>query len=105
MTTYLVSRHRGAIEWIEQQGLNVDQIISHLEPETIQAGDIVIGTLPIQLAAQVCTRGARYLHLEIDLPFEKRGQELSAKDLVFYKAKLTEFTVKRSKNSSFSVQG
>lgn len=54
MTTLFVSRHQGAIEWIKQQSIQVDVFVEHLNVEEIQAGDVVIGTLPLHLAAEVC---------------------------------------------------
>ena len=81
MSTLFVSRHPGALDWAAGEGVAVDAVIAHLDPETIQPGDVVIGTLPIHLAAQVCERGGRYLHLSLELPPEQRGRELSAADL------------------------
>lgn len=95
MTTYFVSRHPGAIAWAKQQGLAVDRQVSHLEIATIQEGDKVIGTLPIHLAARVCEIGGRYFHLNLDLPADKRGQELSASDIQLYGASIEEYLVLR----------
>ena len=95
MTTYFVSRHPGAIAWAERQGLPVDQQIRHLEISSIQAGDTVIGTLPMNLAARVCESGGRYIHLTLELPLEKRGQELSADDLDHYGAVVEEYLVRK----------
>ena len=81
MTTLFVSRHPGAREWAAKEGVAVDAVIAHLDPDTVQPGDVVVGTLPIHLAARVCARGGRYLHLSLELPPEWRGRELSAADL------------------------
>lgn len=93
MTIYGVTRHAGAIDWLAGQGYPVDHWVTHLEPLSIQPGDIVIGTLPIHLAAQVCARAGRYLHLSLDVPLALRGQELSAPDLDQYGARLEEYLV------------
>ena len=93
MTTYFISRHPGAVEWAAKQGLVIDQQIIHLDPTTVRSGDTVIGTLPVHLAADVCQRGARYLHLVLDLAAEVRGQELTASDLDASDARLEEFVV------------
>ncbi|MCB1770006.1 MAG: CRISPR-associated protein Csx16, partial [Candidatus Competibacteraceae bacterium] len=81
MTTYFVTRHPGAVDWAATEGLIVDIQAAHLDPQIIQAGDTVIGTLPIHLAAQVCERGGRYLHLSMEIPQEARGCELTVADL------------------------
>ncbi|MBK1692602.1 CRISPR-associated protein Csx16 [Ectothiorhodospira mobilis] len=91
--TYFVSRHPGAMEWAARHGIQVDQQIDHLDVERIQAGDTVIGTLPVHLAARVCQRGGRYLNLSIDLPPHLRGRELSADDLEALGARVQAFHV------------
>ncbi len=93
MTTLFISRHPGALDWATGEGIAVDARLAHLDPETIQPGDVVIGTLPIHLAARVCERGGRYLHLSLELPPEQRGRELSAADLRRFGARLEEYRV------------
>jgi CRISPR-associated protein Csx16 len=100
MTTTLITRHPGAIEWAARQGLQVDRQIAHLEPADIQPGDVVIGTLPVNLAAQVFERGGRFYNLTLDLPPEARGRELSADDLERYGARLEEYSIQMIANSS-----
>ncbi|WP_457676808.1 CRISPR-associated protein Csx16 [Thiolapillus sp.] len=91
--TIFVGRHHGAHEWIEKQSITIDEWVTHIDPTTIQPGDIIIGTLPVQHAASICTRGARYLHLVLDLPENLRGTELEAKEMNHYGARLEEFLV------------
>ena len=93
MTTLFVSRHPGALDWAAGEGLVVDRVVVHLDPATLQPGDVVIGTLPLHLAARVCERGGRYLHLSLELPPDWRGRELSAADLRRFGARLEEFRV------------
>jgi CRISPR-associated protein Csx16 len=72
MTTLFVSRHPGARDWAAEEGVVVDQVIGHLDPDE---------------------RGGRYLHLSLELPPEWRGRELSAADLRRFGARLEEFRV------------
>ncbi|MGH9896050.1 MAG: CRISPR-associated protein Csx16 [bacterium] len=95
MTTYFVTRHPGAHVWAAEEGILVDETIGHLDPQALQPGDIVIGTLPVNLAAEVCARGGRYLHLTLELPPEWRGVELSAEDMRGFGARVEEYCVKR----------
>ena len=81
MTTYFVSRHPGAVEWARRRGITVDRHVAHLDTQVITKDDTVIGTLPVNLAAEVCARDARYLHLAVELPPQSRGRELSANEL------------------------
>jgi CRISPR-associated protein Csx16 len=75
MTTYFITRHSGAIAWATQQGICVDRQISHLDINDIQSGDTVIGSLPVNLAAEICQRGAAYIHMTLNVPEHWRGKE------------------------------
>lgn len=100
MTTWFVTRHPGAVEWAQRQGLRVDRQTAHLDIAEVSPGDTVIGILPVKMAAQVCERGARYLALAVDLPPEARGRELSADELQAFGAALEEFSVRAVPNDS-----
>ncbi|MFN6961652.1 MAG: CRISPR-associated protein Csx16 [Rhodocyclaceae bacterium] len=93
MTTWFVSRHPGAIEWAARQGLVVDRQVAHLDIKEVQAGDTVIGILPVHLAAEVCARGARFLNLSLDVPPDARGQELDADALERFGARLETYVI------------
>lgn len=81
-TTWFISRHPGAIDWIKQQpDWHIDRYETHLNPEHIQAGDTVLGTLPIHIAADICARGASFYFLQLPQEAEKRGSEYSAQDM------------------------
>lgn len=93
MTKYFISRHKGAQEWAEQQGLKFDIYLSHLDSVSIHKGDIVAGTLPVNLAAKVCEQGGHYWNLSLNLPASARGRELTADELIRYGAVFEEFVV------------
>jgi CRISPR-associated protein Csx16 len=93
MTTHFITRHPGARDWARRRKLNVDRWSGHLDPDGIGPGDTVIGTLPVHLIWEVNRRGARYLHLSLDLPPELRGRELSADELEHCRARLEEYRV------------
>jgi CRISPR-associated protein Csx16 len=95
MTVYFVSRHVGAKDWAIEQGIACDVCIPHLDPALVQPGDVVIGTLPVNMAAIVCEQGGRYLNLSLNLPLEARGRELSAGELKKYGARVEEFVVSK----------
>ncbi len=94
MTTYFVTRHKGAVEWSRGRGIEA-QHITHLDPKTIKSGDIVLGTLPVHIAAQVCARSAKYLHLSLKTPPKRRGEELTAADMDAMGAELVEYEIRR----------
>ena len=91
---WFVSRHPGAVEWARRQGLRWDQALAHLGDHPVAAGDQVYGTLPVQLAAQVCEAGAEYWHLQVSLGEGMRGRELSAEELANVGARFVRFDVK-----------
>ena len=98
MTTWFVTRHVGAEEWARQEGFleerSPHKVVSSLDPvQDIRFGDVVIGTLPVHLAAQICARGARYFHLAMQVPDSFRGKELTAQEMRLFDANLQEFVV------------
>lgn len=95
MATYFVTRHAGAVAWAEEEGFKVDHWITHFDPSTVKPGDIVLGSLPVHLAAQVIDRGGRYFHLGLNLGPDDRGRELTATDMRRCGARLEEYEVKR----------
>lgn len=56
-------------------------IVSHLDEQLIEKGDIVVGTLPIHIVAQVCAKQAHYYHLTLNLSECHRGKELTVDEL------------------------
>ncbi|GHU08167.1 hypothetical protein AGMMS50225_06300 [Betaproteobacteria bacterium] len=103
MTTWFITRHPGALEWAETQGLPIDRHCSHLTDanltEDIKAGDTIIGSLPVHLAAIINQRGAAYYNLSLDLPAHLRGKELSAEELTACNARLEAYLVTRKLTS------
>lgn len=92
---YFVSRHQGAHDWLQQEGIAVDVVLEHLDINVIEAGDTVIGSLPVNIVAEVCQKKARYLHLSICLSRELRGKELTAEQIRQCGASLEEFYVEK----------
>lgn len=94
MADYFVTRHEGALEWARNQGIDARRL-EHLDMSMIKGGDLIMGTLPVPLIADICLKGARYLHLSMTVPPELRGQELNAQDMERFGARLEEFNVQR----------
>lgn len=93
---YYISRHPGALDWLRANAPRPAMLIRHLSSlDALGPEDTVIGTLPIHLVAEVCRRGVRYLHLQIDLPAHLRGVELTAEQLTELDAHLVEYFVFR----------
>ena len=93
---YFVTRHKGALNWLRQ---NVDVVATHLphlrDLQCIQAGDHIYGTLPVNWVAEVCKRRTHYFHLQVEIPEQLRGLELSAEQLYEMGAQLVEYVAIR----------
>ncbi|MBF0141559.1 MAG: CRISPR-associated protein Csx16 [Magnetococcales bacterium] len=96
MTVYFVSRHPGALAWAGAQGIVVDVRLEHLELEQIEAGDWVIGSLPVNMAAKICDLGGRYFHLSLEVPQRWRGKELSLQEMTACGARLEEYRISKN---------
>ncbi len=92
MAIYFVSRHSGARDWA---GRHAPEAVlrGHLDIDDVASGDIVLGTLPVPLAAAVTARGGRYFHLVFDVTEGERGTEFSADELERRGSRLLEFRV------------
>ena len=102
-TTWIVTRHAGAIDWLKTRGIEGQQR-DHLDTSLVSQGDTVIGTLPVNLAAEVCAKQATYLHLSLTVPFAWRGKELTSEQMDRYGAALTAYRVQIMSNAIFSDQ-
>ena len=91
---FFVTRHRGAITWAVRHGLRAKKVeMNNLDITLVSPGDVVMGTLPVQLVAELNQRGAHYWHLAMDIPDSMRGSELSADQMDEFGARLEEFRV------------
>lgn len=95
MSTYLITRHQGAVHWVKSQGIVVDEIIQHLELSSLKSGDVLIGTLPINLVAELGKIGVRYFHLTLNIPESLRGKELTLDEMNEVNAYLQEYRAEK----------
>lgn len=69
----IVARHAGAVEWLNAHGVS-GEVVSHISDPSILEGRIVVGILPLNLAAKAAEVWS------VDLPnlaAEMRGKELT----------------------------
>jgi len=89
--TVIVTRHEGAIKWIRAKGFD-GEVVAHItekDIESLKPGDIVIGVLPLQLIAEILSRGAEFILLSLPaVAFSDRGKELSPEEMDKAGAKL-----------------
>ncbi len=113
MATYLVTRHEGTRLWVTAAArkgrlpFEIDHVVEHLDPSRLAKGDVVVGTLPIAIAAELEARKIEFWALDLDLPPEERGKELGGVRLLkLYEnrgARFTRYQIRRK--DSVDVEG
>jgi CRISPR-associated protein Csx16 len=98
MSTIIVTRHAGAIEWLRREfGLVGDKVVAHITAEEVaelKYGDKVVGVLPIHLAVAIHQQDARVLLVQMPaVPQEARGRELTPEDMARYGAGVLELCI------------
>ncbi|MCD8512066.1 MAG: CRISPR-associated protein Csx16 [Nitrincola sp.] len=91
---YFITRHSGALKWLEQQIAEPAIHLDHLDlvhVYELNRGDRVIGNLPVNLIFELCRRGVRYFHLQMVVPETLRGQELTSGQMTALGADLVEY--------------
>lgn len=89
---YLVTRHLGTRQWLKKEVAKSFICMEHIDnPAIFGEGDTIIGTSPISIIFKICLRGARYINIELDIPWECRGKEIMVQQLNEYGVKLVEY--------------
>lgn len=96
---YLITKHPGADEWCEGKGIKTTRL-RHLDVTRIKQGDIVIGTLPMNLASAVQRFGARYFHIALHLTPRFRGRQLNLDEMKQCDARLIEYIIQEADNGN-----
>ena len=86
----LVTRHPALVEYFSNMGITFDKVITHATAEDVTGND-VYGVLPLHLAslANIVTT------VDMDLPAEMRGKELSLTDIETYFTGMSTYQVKK----------
>lgn len=86
----LVTRHEALIEHFKELGIKFDKVISHATAEDV-AGNDVYGVLPLHLASLANT----VTTIDMNLPAEMRGKELSLTDIETYFTGMSTYQIKK----------
>lgn len=86
----LVTRHEALVEYFKELGVKFDKVISHATEEDVRGND-VYGVLPLHLASLANT----VTTVDMDLPAEMRGKELSLTDIETYFTGMSTYQVKK----------
>lgn len=86
----LVTRHPALVEHFSNMGITFDKVITHATVEDVTGND-VYGVLPLHLASLANT----VTTVDMDLPAEMRGKELSLEDIEKYFTGMSTYKVKK----------
>jgi hypothetical protein len=86
----LVTRHEALVQYFANMGLTFDKVIAHATPEDITGND-VYGVLPLHLASLADT----VTTIDMNLPAEMRGKELSLEDIKKYLVDISTYKVEK----------
>lgn len=87
----IITRHAGLVEWLKRKGI-VGDVIAQATKEDVLNNDVV-GVLPLNLACyanQITT-------VDMNLPLDKRGVDISPEEMDLYGAKLSTYSVTKIK--------
>lgn len=93
MKSVFVGRHAGAQQWMKQQNIHIDEFVDNLQVTQIRRGDAVYGILPLNIIAEVNRCGATFSHINLVVPPQFRGKELTADQMDEFGAHLQSVTV------------
>jgi CRISPR-associated protein Csx16 len=87
---YIVTRHKGAIEWLRTKGYS-GEVIPHLDNNKITGGNLYIGVVPVPIIKQILDAGSRFFLLALpDIAFSQRGQDMIPDEMEGAGARLIE---------------
>jgi len=94
METVIVSRHSGATEWLKARGIT-GRVIERASEGDVR-GNVVIGNLPIELAAEAAVvRVIRFSAPEARKRLAETGGDISMDEMTALGAHLESFIVRR----------
>ena len=97
MTTFIITKHVGAVQWAKNKGIEHDIYLEDLNLiHELKAGDVVVGTLPIHVVYELNQRDINYLHIALDIPAELNDQALDAAQLEACNARIESYYLLRN---------
>lgn len=94
MSAIIVTRHPALVEYLIEIGYIADDNscakFEHATPEIV-TDNHVIGVLPHHLSCLTSS----YTEVPMDIPFDKRGQELTLEDMRLYAGKPVRYIITR----------
>ena len=94
---YIVTSYSDVAEWVKEE-LNDYSIPvkSYMDFSKLRQGDVVFATLSVHAAAYLCSRGADYVHIAVNIPKHARDRYIPKEELVnLYNIRLMPVSVER----------
>lgn len=85
-----MTRHEALVEYFKELGIKFDKVISHATEEDARGND-VYGVLPLRLASFTNT----VTSIDMNIPAEMRGKELSLEDIKRYLVDISTYKVEK----------
>ena len=80
MKYIIITRHKGAIEWLRSRGIE-GKIIEHFNGY-VEKDTTYIGILPIPMIHSIVEKGGRFILLSLpSIAFKDRGNELTPEEM------------------------
>jgi CRISPR-associated protein Csx16 len=110
MTTIFATQHPETVDWLyhcdwpndcSAPSRGTAEVLTHFHEADlvrIKPGDIVAGSLPIQIVVSINARGGRYFHIEMSVPEEVRKAQkrhFTREEMEEFGARLVEFKAER----------
>lgn len=89
MNTVIVTRHTALVDFLREKGIS-GVVVSHATAKDV-AGKIVYGVLPLHLAS-LCEK---VVSVDLNIPSDKRGIELTLDDVRAYYTGMHTYVVKK----------
>lgn len=86
----LVTRHEALVQYFANMGITFDKVITHATAEDVTGND-VYGVLPLRLASFTNT----VTSIDMNIPAEMRGKELSLTNIETYFTGMSTYQVKK----------
>lgn len=86
----LATRHEALVQYFANMGLTFDKVIAHATAEDVTGND-VYGVLSLHLASLANT----VTTIDMNLPAEMRGKELSLEDIKKYLVDISTYKVEK----------
>lgn len=81
--TIIVTRYRGAVEWLKSKGID-GTVISRMDPDVsiVGKGDSVYGSLPVEMVSKAVEKGAEVFILSVpEVCFKQRDKYFSPQEM------------------------